>query len=88
MISPAASVEGFAVGSCERETIGFRIVKADASAGIRLELLISRRKSQNEVRQPDATVNPVTRAAASDDIPIGLSQREVSVGVKTVVKRV
>ena len=88
MISPAASVEGFAVGPCERETIGFRVVNADPGTGIRLEPLIARRKSQNEVPQPDATVNPVTRAAASDDITIRFPQGEVSVSVKAVIKGV
>src|SRR5262249_37720431 len=36
----------------------FSIVTADAGTDIRLELLISRRESQNEVRQERTSVNP------------------------------
>src|SRR5215472_3256126 len=76
VISPAASVECFAVGPCERETIGFRVVNAGPGTDIRLELPSWRPKSQNEVKKPHATVKPVARAAASEDITIGVPQCE------------
>ena len=83
---PAASAEGFAVGSCEIETSEFRVVNADSTADIRLEPLIARRESQNEVRQPHATVKPVARAGGADEITIGFPQGEIGVSVKAVVK--
>src|SRR5262249_35162340 len=84
--SPAASAEGFAVGPCEIETREFRVVNADPTADIRLEPATFGRVSKNEVRQPHATVESVTRVAASDDITIGCPQGEVGVSVKAVVK--
>jgi hypothetical protein len=71
VISPAASVECFAVGPCERETIGFRVVNARPGTDIRLELPSWRPKSQNEVKQPHATIKPVTRVGTFNEITIG-----------------
>lgn len=84
--SPAASTEGFAAGPSKIETSGFRVVNTNPTADVWLEPLISRCESQNEVPQPHATVKPVARAAAADEITIGFPQSEVSVSVKAVVK--
>ena len=60
MTCPSASVDwdSASYGVVDLNTRRFGIVNADARTQIRLEFLVSRRESQNEVRQQRTSVNP------------------------------
>src|SRR5678815_435030 len=77
-------------------TCRFGIVNADAAAGIRLELLISRRKSQNEVRHERAGIDPGGHVALASGKLRGsararrerLVQGEVSPTPEAIIKEI
>ena len=85
VISPATVIKS-TVGSLELRTRGFRIVNADPGPDIRLES--SKRESRDEVPHKRTSVNPGSRAAASQDITKGIPQREVSAAPEAIVKEI
>jgi len=66
----------------------FGIVNADARTQIRLESLVPRRESQDEVRQERARIDPSGHVALCYNVIKGIEQGEVSATAKAIVKEV
>ena len=87
---PPASVDGDSagIGVCELGARRFRIIDADPGAGIRLEFLVSRCESQDEVRHERARINPRSRVPLCQHITLDIPQGEVTAAPKAIVKEV
>src|SRR2546423_9075909 len=90
MPSPPASVDGdtAGIGVCELGASRFGIVNADPSADIRLEFLVSRCESQDEVPHERARINPSSRVPLCQHITKRIPQGEVTAAPKAIVKEV
>src|SRR5207237_8459283 len=90
MTSPPASVDGDSagIGVCELGASRFGIVNADPSAGIRLEFLVSRCESQDEVPHKGAGINPSGHVTLCQHITKRIPQGKVTAAPKAIVKQV
>jgi len=90
MTCPAASVDwdttGYGVPNLDPRRFG--IVNADPAASIRLESLVSRCESQDEVRHERACIDPGGHVALCYNVIKAVSQGEVSATAKAIVKEV
>ena len=66
----------------------FGIVNTDPRSGIRLEFLVSRCESQDEVRHERARIDPGSHVALSYNVTKAIPQGEVSATAKAIVKEV
>src|SRR4029077_13975024 len=90
VICPPASVDGDSagIGVCELGARRFGIVNADAGAGIRLEILVSRCESQDKVPHDSARIHPSSRVPLRQHITKRIPQGEVTAAPKAIVKEV
>ena len=88
MTSPPASVDGDStgIGVCELGASRFCIVNADPSADIRLEFLVSRCESQDEVPHKGAGIDPSGHVTLCQHITKRIPQGEVTAAPKAIVK--
>ena len=90
MTCPPASVDwdptGYGVH--DLDPCRFGIVNADPAARIRLESLVSRCESQDEVRHERARIDPSSHVALSYNVINDIRQGEVSATPKAIVKEV
>jgi len=90
MTSPAASVDrdSTSYGIYDLGPRRFGIVNADARADVRLESLVSRCESQDEVRHKRARIDPSGRVALRHNVVKGIPQGEVGATPKAVIKEI
>jgi hypothetical protein len=90
MIFPPASVDwditGYGILNLDPRRFG--IVNADPGAEIRLESLVSRCESQDEVRHERARIDPSSHVALCYNVTKAIPQGEVSATPKAIVKEV
>src|SRR5205814_3827476 len=88
VISPPASVDGDSagIGVCKLGASRFGIVNADPSADIRLEFLVCRGESQDEVPHGRGRINPSSRVPLCQHITKRIPQGEVTAAPKAIVK--
>jgi hypothetical protein len=82
---PSASAQT-AVRALKVGTRGFRKVDAHAGSGVRLEP--SKGESQDEIPHKCAAIDPGSHAAASECVPKGIPQTEVSAPPEAIIKEV
>src|SRR6478735_522515 len=90
MTCPAASVDWDTTSYWipNLDSCRFCIVNADPAAGIRLESLVSRCESQDEVRHERARIDPSGHVALSYSVTKAIPEGEVSATAKAIVKEV
>ena len=90
MTSPAASVDRNSTGGgiYDLGPCRFSIINAYPSADIRLESLVSRCESQNEVPHKGARVDPGGHVSLRQNVVKGIPQGEVGATPEAVVKEV
>src|SRR5947207_7507560 len=90
MTSPPASVDGDSagIGVGELGASRFGIVNADPSADIRLEFLVSRCESQDEVPHKGAGIDPSGHVTLCQHITKRIPQGDVTAAPKAIVKEV
>ena len=90
MTCPSASVDwdstGYGVPNLDPRRFG--IVNADPGADIRLEFLVSRCESQDEVRHERTSIDPSGHVALSYSVTKAIPQGEISATAKAIVKEV
>src|SRR4029077_3798560 len=90
MTCSAASVDrdSTSYGIYDLDPRRFGIVNAHAGSGIRLESLVSRCESQDEVRHERARIDPRGHVALRYNVIKAIPQGEVSATAKAIVKEV
>ena len=90
MTCPPAGVDwdsaGYGVPNLDSRRFG--IVNAHSGAGIRLESLVSRRESQDEVRHEGSRIDPHGHVALCYKVTKAIPQSEVSATAKAIVEEV